>query len=60
MFGLFPVIEEVIRYAVGHFVVGRFTVVIVIKVGRVGRVGRVRSVVLKPLLEERWHVVPEW
>ena len=31
MFGLFPVIEEVIRYAVRHFVVGRFTVVIVYK-----------------------------
>jgi hypothetical protein len=29
MFGLFSVIEEVIRCAVGHFVVGRFTVVIV-------------------------------
>ncbi len=34
---------------VGHFVVGRFTVVIV---GSVRRVGRVLSVVLKALLKE--------
>ena len=45
-----------LRFAVGHFVVRRFTVVIV---GRVGRVGRVLSVVLKALLEESCHEVTE-
>ena len=45
-----------LRFAVGHFVVRRFTVVIV---GRVGRVGSVLSVVLKALLEESCHEVTE-
>ena len=36
---------KTIKLEMGHFVVGRFTVVNVIIVGRVGRVGRVVSVV---------------